>query len=263
MSIEDRLYSRLIRITSKDRLGANETPSNFTINLSRMTETNNIRRVVVKQVDFPNYFYNITTANQDFYFGYNGGTQGSVQVPVGYYSDSQLAAVIQAGMNTEMSGVPATAAITIDPYTRIWTITVTGTDTGYLGTTQPTNTIAASIGAISNAGAFADGVPYTLDRRPNLHGVTRAYVHSTALADGNLVDSDVEVHDGLAQVPVLAPYGFYNYYESRDDELDSINYRAPKNIDLVDIQLKDIDNNFIEFPNGAGDLSVILKIYYF
>ena len=270
MSIENTSLSKLIRIVSNDSVGASDTPSNFTVNLSRGNMQGSIKRIVVKNVDFPNYFYNITEKNNmlgfGIYIGFESTTWGHITINPGFYTASQLSAIIVTKLTTAFLSESGTATITIDPYTNIWTFAFSVNayilnDVEYKYMFNNTRSMASTIGVLNSP---VSPVPSQIcDRRPDLHGVTKAYIKCPELASSNLIDSDSHGHDILAQIPVYAPYGFYNYYEAKDDELDSINYKGRGRIpDQLHFQLLDVNNNILEFPNSFGSLTVILKIYY-
>ena len=80
------------------------------------------------------------------------------------------------------------------------------------------------------------------------------------MAEGNVVDGDVENHDILAQVPVDVPYGQFVHYELNDELLGSINFASERNLDILDISLRDIDQNEIKL--NTGDLTLLVKLYY-
>ena len=80
------------------------------------------------------------------------------------------------------------------------------------------------------------------------------------MAEGNLVDGDVENHDILSEIPVTALYGEKNIYRANDTELESINYSSTRNFDSIKIQLKDINQNVIQLNGGV--VIIGLKIYY-
>ena len=258
-SIENSSFSRLLRISSVHSEGASGTPTNFSVNLSRMTETNNIARVVVKSVDFPNNFYNITELNNELTLEFSvDGVISIIPIPPGFYSTTDIIDYVVADINGQLTGGSIITMIQ-DPTTKIisFTVTLQTMKLYNLEDAPVTSSLSPCIG-IEKTTAFLAG--HTVDRIPNLYGVTKVYVHSLELAEGNLVDGDVEVHDIIAEVPVKVVWGAWNYYESNDDELDSLNYSSLRNLDNIKIQIKDLENNILDLK--GGEFTITLKIYY-
>lgn len=267
MEIENNTFSRLVRISNIHGIGADDTITKFRVNLNRMTETNNIVRAVCKSVSFPNNAYNIYTEgvfkNNDFNFEVVGiGTFTVTISPAGFYNTQQLIDIIKPIIDTQVKAVVAGAnfEMKIGEFSKKIeysidqagvAVDIPGADgdgglNGTLGNTEPL-TVAFPNTAIS-------------ELLPDLYGLKTCYVHSKTLAEGNLVDGDVENHDVVAEVPINAGYGGYVYYESRDDELDAVNYDSVRNYDNVEISLRDLDNNLIELNGGV--FTIVLKVYY-
>lgn len=262
--IENNTFSRLLRISNIHSVNSNDTNSNFTINLNRMTETNNIIRCVCKSVSFQNNSYNINSLNNVIYFTATN-TGGSptiasfITVPIGFYTVNELMAVMETLINIELVPVTGTVTFALQPYTYLISYTTNGLD-GIRFLTEadnPLSTLSTTLGLIVSPSE----VPIlTFQEVPQLSGLEQVFVHSTTIAEGNLVDGDVENHDILSEIPIDVPFGARVFYESRDDELDSINYRSERNFDTITIQLRDNKNNIIKLNGGIT--TVILKLYY-
>ena len=255
-------YSRLMRISNRQSKNQFDTPTKFKVNVGGLEEMKSVVRIVVKSVEFSNTFYNITELNNTFEIEFSiDGPISITPIRPGNYTTSQLINLIVTDIQGQLS--TGTFDITQDTNTGKLTFSIVG---GAIQTLQlwaaedaPNgSTLSPFLGIIntSNFTTFA-----TATRLPNLYGVTKAYLHCLALAEGNLVDGDIEVHDIVSEIPITVSFGSMNHYQSRDDELDSINYNTPRdNIDTIDIALKDIDENILTLQ--GGDLTIILKLYY-
>lgn len=265
MSIEGSTQSRLLRISNIHGIG-NPTSSSFTVNLNRMSETDKIVRTVCKSVTFPNTGYNVVTGLNDvFLYEIDTGVESSYTLAQGYYTVQEIIAIIQPLIEVSLAVIfpGATLLMEVGQYSKAieFTPSIGGFTLGHLtgplaGTTGGLN---ASLGE-PNVSPLITAL-YVSSELPDLAGLTRVFVHSTTLAEGNLVDGDVENHDIIGEVPVTVPFGSLVVYESNDDELDSINYGSARNFDQIKIELKDLEGNIIDLHGGTTE--VILKLYYF
>ena len=233
----------------------------FFKNIFCFTETNNIIRVVVKSVSFPNSAYNIYTdgskKNNTFEYSLTNSNYTFTLNDPGFYTLDQIIDLLKTDMqnNADLEGLGGIINITIDNITKKVKFDVQNTNLilhGDIGLLNPFigNTQASDIITIS----------YIVDSLANLYGLTDAYITSTLIAEQNLCDGDVETHDILCRIIIDVPFAAIQKYESGDDELDSINYRSTRNYDSVDIQLRDLDMNIIELENGP--ITLLLKVYY-
>jgi hypothetical protein len=267
--IANNTLSRLIRLSNIQSVNPSDTMTNFTVNLNRMTETNNILRVVLKSVEFPNNAYNIHTSgalqNNVFKFRVSLNADYSHTITQeGYYTTQQLIDILLPVIQARVDVIDPTniVSMSINPYSKKIEYYISKNtvaiefpgDSGFgslniaLGNTVPTGAVLSFNPPVQSA------------ELPNLYGLTKVYIHSTTLAEGNVVDGDVENHDILGSVPVNTEFGQMVYYDSGDGELDSINYDSVRNYDNITITLRDLETNIITL-NG-GTVVIMLKIYY-
>lgn len=270
-TIENNTFSRLLRLSNIWDIGnSGSNHAVFINNLSRMTETDKIVRTVCKSVSFENNAYNIYTSGpfKNNVFNWDVDDSGTITlesytVPTaGYYTAQQLINILQplieASLQVVVPGI--TLLMEIGTFSKKIEYTLSGLGVELiLGGTAGIGSLNEVLGNNVDSGNIGITV-YISDSLPDLAGLQNIYVHSTTMAEGNLVDGDVENHDIIAEVPVDAPYGSRVNYESRDDELDSINYDSVRNFDSIKVELVDINNNVIEL-NG-GNVIIVLKIYY-
>lgn len=263
--IENNTFSRLIRLSSIHANRLTDTSSNFTINLNRMTETNDIIRVVFKSISFPNTVYNIIDngARQNNIFKYDiNGTPYTFEPLSGFYSFDSITTLLQNDIQTNLDAQlgPGTAAISIslDPITQKLLFDYSGWTPSLFGNDEDAN-LNRLLGNNNNITLSAS--PYTFNQLANLYGLTDLYVTSTLIGEQNLVDSDVESHDIIARIPIDVPFGSLQIYESKDDELDSITYKSSRNYDSLSIELRDLDMNIVDLQNNQP-VTILLKVYY-
>lgn len=268
--IVNSTFSRDLRISNIHSTNPNDTQSNFTVNLNRMTETNNIVRCVFKGASFVNNAYNIYTEgvfkNNVFDYDIVGGSPGSVVIPQsGYYTTSELLNIIAPAVQAAAQVVEPGATVTMSSgsITKKVEAVVTGLIVGVVF--PATGSLNAVLGNTTSGTitALPGGATYVFDGTPDLYGLKTVYIHSTMMAEGNLVDGDVETHDIIGSVPVssVTPFGAQVHYQSNESELDAVNYNSFRNFDSINITLRDLDNNLIEL-NGGPPTEIIFKMYY-
>ncbi len=263
--IPNSTFSRLLRIDSSQRLVGSDSITNFNVNLSRMTETNDVVRVVLKSVSFSNSMYNVEAPNDKFtVFVSNSTGFFTVTVPPGYYSTIQLMATLESLINPLLVPFSTALSFSQDPINSLVTAVSSLETFSILSQADQLSQTGFDSKLPGFLGFFADSpVPAastTASKIPNLYGLTNCYLHCQQMAEGNVVDGDVENHDILAQVPVDVPYGQFLHYELNDELLGSINFASERNLDILDISLRDIDQNIIKL--NTGDLTLLVKLYY-
>jgi hypothetical protein len=268
--IANSTFSRDLRVSNIHSTNPNDTQSNFTVNLNRMTETNNIVRCVFKGASFINNSYNIHTEgefkNNVFDYDIVGGTPGSVTItPSGFYTTSELLNIISPAIQAAAQVVEIGATVTMSSgsISKKVEAVVTGLIVGVVF--PATGSLNKVLGNTTTATitALPAGATYVFDGTPDLYGLKRVYIHSTMMAEGNLVDGDVETHDIIGSVPVssIVPFGGEVHYISNESELDAVNYNSFRNFDSINITLRDLDNKVIEL-NGGPPTEIIFKMYY-
>jgi hypothetical protein len=267
--IANNTLSRIVRISNIHSINPNDTMTNFTVNLNRMTETNNILRVVLKSVEFPNNAYNIITSGvlQNNVFNFEiplDTTYTHTITQEGFYTTQEIIDILLPVIQARVDAFDPTNIVTmeINPYSKkiqyhVSKNTVSLRFPGALGV----GSLNTTLGNTVDTGIITEvGEPVQSALLPDLYGLTNVYIHSTTLAEGNVVDGDVENHDIIGSVPVNTEFGQMVYYNAPDGELDSINYDSVRNYDNINITLRDLETNVITL-NG-GTTVVNLKVYY-
>jgi len=252
MSIEQEGTSRLIYISSDDRLNKNDSTSKFTVDLGASSSIHQTNRVVLRSCHFVNGQYNIRDGHDTLKWSHNS-IDYTVIIPAGFYNTTQLRGVLETEMNAVMIG--ATVTITQQLYTGklnfSWSVS-----TGYIIVDEVSN-ITPELGFITQQGAAN---PSVADRQPQLNGLEHCYLRSNILAPANMISSDKELDSTLINIPVNAPYLFVNHYEPYDDELASKNYITPTDIRIVDIELQGDD--FLPIDLNGYEVELVFKVYF-
>lgn len=268
--IVNNTFSRDLRVSNIHSVNSGDSQSNFTVNLNRMTETNNIVRCVFKSASFVNNAYNIHDSgvlkNNVFDYSVSGGFSGSVVVtPSGFYTTSELLNIISPAIqhNVQLVEPGATFSMSSGNFTKKVEAILTG---NAVNVTLPgSGSLNKVLGNTLNVTmpASPTGTTHVFRQTPDLYGLKRVYIHSTMISEGNLVDGDVETHDIIGSIPVasIVPFGGEVHYISNESELDAINYKSFRNYDSINITLRDLDNNVIEL-NGGPPTEIIFKMYY-
>ena len=263
--IPNSTFSRLLRIDSSQRLVTSDPITNFSVNLSRMTETNDVVRVVLKSVSFSNSMYNVESPNDKLtIFVTNSTGFFTVIVPTGYYTSAQLMTTLEGLINPLLVPFSTVISFAQSPINGLITAT-SSLETFYILSTADqasetgfTSKLPGLLGFFENSPTPAASM--TASKIPDLYGLTNCYIHSQQLAEGNVVDGDVEAHDILAHVPVAVPYGNFVHYELNDELLGAVNFSSERNLDLINISIRDIDQNVINL--NTGDVTLLIKLYY-
>ncbi len=180
-------------------------------------------------------------------------------VPEGQYTIITLMAATKAMMDAAMIGVGVTVTITQDALTDIITISWSAS-TGYVKV-QPPPDVRSLADTLGFKTERAPSEPYLSDSHPELEGLTHCFIRSRVLAPQHQIDSQGDIDDTLCSIPVLAPYRGTNHYEPYDDEIVSINYQVPRNVENVDLRLTD------EFKYNIGlqpydQVELTFKVYF-
>lgn len=269
---------KLLVISSEDKDDPADSNSDFTVTLKESYYTQNVLRVLVKEITVPNVFPNIrgedygSSQNNLLAVSVGGGTPVSIIVPEGQYLLGSVnplldfVTVLTNQINTVIA--PATIAINYNELTNKLEFTMTGTDLGIFGSnavppltqTASQTLINEAIGIGANGLLLLDGVPTSAPFQVDLSGYQNVYVHSKEVADTHGIDGDSGLIALVDPVSLAdAPYGAYAYKQENDDELASIVYEDVRNLSRLRIVLRDNLGN--KLPIGTHKINVVLKIY--
>jgi len=249
--------SLTIQINSHDRVSGSAT--DFTVNLGKDHKISNVRAVAIKSLQMVNSFYNINQYNNIWYYD-QGGAELSIVVPVGQYNITQLIAAIQ--QQFQLAGI--VIGIIDNQITHKLSFSAVP-DISYYKTRPD-----GSLNPIHRILGIRSGIPlnpikdYDAQAVHDLSGVKSVNITSNVLAGGMGISSrDSGSKLALLDVcPINVPFGAVVHSDPVDLQLDSLTYDnvLNNNLTVVDIQLRDEDNNVLD----SNDLNVVisLKIYH-
>jgi hypothetical protein len=259
---------KYVVISSDDKDSDSISNSNFRVTLKERYATQSIDRIIIKEVIVPNAFYNISDGDSVKGNGPANNillmessetkTQISVSILAGQYNILQLMATLQSAINSQIGSLTASVAITRDDITNLlsFTFTTTGIFT-FLGISP----MAPVLGFKSNISYTPTTQTITMPDPPDLSGINSVYIHSEALSDGSGIDASKGIINLVESVSMATTaYGTFAYKQNSDTELCIINYTMPRNLNVIDIRLRDREGNLLSI--GTKRLTLMVKMYY-
>ena len=259
---------KYVVISSDDKDPDSVSNSNFRVTLRERYATQSIDRIIIKECIVPNAFYNISDgdpvkgngpANNILIIDYTETkTQISVSVPAGQYNILQLIAILQSSINTALAPLTSSVVITRDDITNLLTFTFTTAGTFTFLSISP---MAPVLGFISNVSYIPTTLTIRMPDPPDLSGINSVYIHSEALSDGSGIDASKGIINLVESVSMATTaYGTFSYKQNSDTELCTINYTMPRNLNVIDIRLRDREGNLLNI--GTKRLTLMVKMYY-
>jgi hypothetical protein len=259
---------KYVVISSDDKDPDSISNSNFRVTLKERYATQSIDRIIIKEVIVPNAFYNISDGDPIKGNGPSNNilliessetkTQISVSIPAGQYNILQLITILQSSINVGIAPLTASVAITRDDITNLlsFNFTTTGIFT-FLGISP----MAPVLGFISNVSYIPTTLVIRMPDPPDLSGINSVYIHSEALSDGSGIDASKGIINLVESVSMATTaYGTFAYKQNSDTELCTINYTMPRNLNVIDIRLRDREGNLLNI--GTKRLTLMVKMYY-
>lgn len=211
-----------------------------------------IKSVVLKQVSIPNVFYNINSKNNTFTYNISGSPT-SVSIAEGQYTMTTfLAAFVAATSALSM-------AVTLDVLTNKLQFT-NSTAIEYL-TDVAINPMADVLGILVDS--VGDVTSFNPTGQPSLEGERNIYIDSLALGQSNLIRSNEANLNTIAVIPMISPFAAVEHYISQHSEIDdydSQSQKSGKNLQSIDISLRDHDGEIVNLH--GHHITMILKVYY-
>jgi len=259
---------KYVVISSDDKDAGSVSNSNFKVTLRERYATQSIDRIIIKEVIVPNAFYNISDGDP---IKGNGPANNiliidsvdtknniNVSVPAGQYNILQLMATLQSAINTALAPLTSSVVITRDDITNLLSFTFTTTDTFTFLSISP---MAQVLGFISNVSYIPTTLVIRMPDPPDLSGINSVYIHSEALSDGSGIDASKGIINLVESVSMATTaYGTFSFKQNMDAELCTINYTMPRNLNVIDIRLRDREGNLLNI--GTKRLTLMVKMYY-
>jgi len=259
---------KYVVISSDDKDPGSVSNSNFKVTLKERYATQSIDRIIIRECIVPNAFYNISDGDP---IKGNGPinnilliessetkTQISVSVPAGQYNILQLIATLQSAINTQIAPLTASVVITRDDITNLLLFTFTTTGIFTFLSISP---MAQVLGFSSDISYIPTTLSIRMPDPPDLSGINSVYIHSEALSDGSGIDASKGIINLVESVSMATTaYGTFSYKQNSDTELCTINYTMPRNLNVIDIRLRDREGNLLNI--GTKRLTLMVKMYY-
>jgi len=247
---------KLITISSDDKDADSNSNSDFYVSLKERFYTQQIQRILIKEITVPNCFYNWSD-------GVNNGKQNNVLnyfdinnpltftiAPAQYNIDQYITALIAGFLSNGIIVV-----ITQDDLTQKLIFTFTN------DTTLDGKSSMAPVLGMTNSFTCLAGVPTSPQFPPDLSGVNAVNIHSTSLGEAHGIDSNTGLISLVERVSLHdIPYGSFGYKMNNDSDLATIFYEQPRNLNRIDIRLRDTQGKILNI--GTKKMTLVIKCYF-
>jgi len=243
--------NRLITLNSQDGEQVNGTYlSNIRFNFSGLLQDDIylVRTyITVLNAQFPVSFYIIDETDNMLYYTDNGISK-TLELTPANYNGNQMVTALNTGFTANSSPITCFLA----PQTGILYFTITGgTSITFLSTSTVKNILGFN-NDISSSSLLK--LPYQL----NLLGKKKLFINSNNLKNSAFTSKSFSSVQTIATIPVdQPPYSMINYTSVSDLEKNILFNRS---LDLIDIQIFDEDNKYINFQNINWSITLCLTI---
>ena len=247
---------KLITISSDDKDADSNSNSDFFVSLKERFYTQQIQRILIKEITVPNCFYNLSD-------GVNNGKQNNVLnyfdinnpltftiTPAQYNIDQYITALIAGFLSNGIIVV-----ITQDDLTQKLIFTFAN------DTTLDSKSSMAPVLGITNSFTCLAGVPTSPQFTPDLSGINAVNIHSSALAEAHGIDANTGLISLVERVSLHdIPFGSFGYKMNNDSDLATIFYEQPRNLNRIDIRLRDTQGKILNI--GTKKFTMVIKCYF-
>ena len=243
--------NRIITLNSQDGEKKNGTYlSNINFNFSGLlSEDKNLIRtyITVLNAQFPVSFYIIDETDNILNYTENSVPK-SITISIGNYNGNQMVTALNAGFIA--NGSPIT--VSLNSQNGILTFIITG---GISITILATSTIKSILGFEEDITSTTFiKMPYQL----NLLGKKKLFINSNHLRNSAFSSKSLACVQTIATIPVdQPPYAMINYTSVSDLEKNILFNRS---LDMLDIQIVDEDNKYVDFRNINWSITLCLTI---
>ena len=247
---------KLITISSDDKDADSNSNSDFFVSLKERFYTQQIQRIMIKEATVPNCFYNLSdgvnNGKQNNVLDYNDSknAQTFTITPAQYNIDQFILALVAGfASNTDV------VVITQDDLTQKLIFNFTQTTTLFVS-----SLMAPVLGITANLVCPA-GVPTSPQFPPDLSGINAVNIHSSALAEAHGIDSNTGLISLVERVSLHdIPFGSFGYKMNNDSDLATIFYEQPRNLNRIDIRLRDTRGAILNI--GTKKFTMVVKCYF-
>jgi len=247
--------TKLLSLNSKYATKLNGTKNSRVmfdfVNIIDKSKDNLFMTMAVQSAEIPSSFYNVTALNNVTRI--DRGGEFSITMPVGNYNADTYKAKFKELYD---AATPSTITIELDAVTGIFNLQDAGADftiksagsTSYVlwGGEVGTDYVFPTAGAAASFGFPA-----------NFLGVTKIKMSSDNLAGTNLDSSQLKTTTLVDTISVSAtPFGLTIF-----NSLGRETLMKAKKLEEIDIQLKDQDDNLLDFNNADWCISIIINTH--
>jgi hypothetical protein len=253
-------------ISSDDKDSGSISNSNFKVTLRERYSTQSVDRISIAEIIVPNCFYNISDgdvkkgngpANNVLIFSSILTGNLTVTLTAGQYNILQLIAFLQSNMDTALAPYGINVVINRSDITNLLSFAFSAESWTFYGFSS----MSSVLGFIDDVGPYNSSSTVLLPYPPDLSGINSVYIHSEALSDGSGIDANKGIINLVDAVSLHnVPYGTFAYKQTTDDAFALINYTMPRNLNVIDIRLRDREGNLLDI--GTKRLTLIIKMYY-
>lgn len=271
-----------LRLSTAYKTNRLDPDTNCSIQLTQSRLLTNVVKADVNYVNIANVFHNVASYNNKFgisIYDINIGppvTQYSIEMPVGYYTATELAATLQAGLRAIDTRLQATTIV----YDAVIQRFITSTNAFQYfvdmeGLSSNANRYGNNFlwlfGANVNTNVYRIGVGNTTTPFPtNLYGATSVFLCSRKLATTKsvfeLIDNTNRVSSTVGNevmaIGINSAYGVYQTYYSNGSDRGLNCFNTGFILDEVDIQLVDEWNNILESDRPLNPIVIGIKLTY-
>lgn len=192
-----------------------------------------------------------------------------VTVPIGFYNINTFISALQTGFTN--STYTGTVIVTSETNTKIKM--VFSTEVAFYGSQllrigEPSG-ISEILGFASGSvnqyesdsnSVDNDGKTYYAPNYPNLQGPTMITIHSRALSPINGLDANGISNNILIGMPMDVQHLATEYLTSNSPRIDNVLYKSARNVDSVDIRLRDEYGRAVN--NYGGNITLLMNLFY-
>jgi hypothetical protein len=243
--------NRLITLNSQDGEQMNGTYlSNIRFNFSGLLQDDIylVRTyITVLNAQIPVSFYIVDETDNILYYTDNSVSK-SLELTPANYNGNQMVTALNTGFIANSSPITCFLA----PQTGILYFTITGgTNITFLSTSTVKSILGFDVN-ISSSSLLK--LPYQL----NLLGKKKLFINSNNLRNSAFTSKSFSSVQTIATIPVdQPPYNMINYTSISDLEKNILFNRS---LDVIDIQIVDEDNKYINFQNINWSITLCLTI---
>ena len=243
--------NRIITLNSQDGEKVNGTYlSSIKFNFSGLLQDDIylIRTyITVLNAQFPVSFYIIDDTNNILNYNQESSPQ-LITIPIGNYNGNQMVSALNAGFTTNGSIITTI----LNSQNGLLYFTITG---GISYTFLSTSTIKKILGFETD---ITSSTLITMPYQLNLLGKKKIFINSNNLKNSAFTSKSLASVQTIATIPVdQPPYSMINYTSVSDLEKNILFNRT---LDVLDIQVVDEDNKYVNFQNIDWSITLCLTI---